>query len=101
VTPSNIETLLMVLGTLAMSGIGLIGLKIVVSAWIKRKEIAAGGDAAGLADAVEALRADTYERIDHMAGELAELQERIDFAERMLAKGSFTPGKIQAGRDEP
>lgn len=99
-TPGNIETLLMVLGTLAMSGLGLIGLKIFVTAWIKRKEIAAGGDAGGLADAIETLRADTYERLEHLAGEVSELQERVDFAERLLTKGSFGPRKLESGTDE-
>jgi len=99
-TPGNIETLIMIIGLLAMSGLGLIGLKIFVTAWIKRKEIAAGGDAAGLAEAVEALRADTYERLEHLAGEVSELQERVDFAERMLTKGSFGPHKLESGKDE-
>lgn len=47
--------------------------------WIEAKARATGG--AGVAD-VEQLRSE----VDELRGQLAEVQERLDFTERMLAK---------------
>jgi hypothetical protein len=99
-TPGNIDTLFTVMGILTVSGFSLIALKIVVGAWIRRKELGAGGtDSAKLLDAVEALRAENYEMREHLSGEIAEIQERIDFTERMLARGNAGPSSGNAPRD--
>jgi transposase-like protein len=49
------------------------------SKWIEAKMRAAGGGTSG---DVDQLRAE----VDELRGQLAEVQERLDFAERMLAK---------------
>lgn len=49
------------------------------SKWIEAKMREAGGGASG---DVDQLRAE----VDELRGQLAEVQERLDFAERMLAK---------------
>lgn len=49
---------------------------------VREKEAALGGDAA-LRPALEALTEDVHDLRSH----LAEVQERLDFAERMLASG--------------
>ena len=99
-TPGNIETLLTILGILSLTGLGLVGLKIVLNAWVRRKELAGGGDVASLSESVEALRADTEELRDRFGTEVADLHERVDFAERLLARGSFKPEGRGAGEEE-
>lgn len=89
-TPSNIEFLIGMLGAMGIISLGLVGLKIFVSAWVKRKEIAGGGDTSQLLDAIEALRADHDELRTQLSGEIADLHERLDFAERLLTKGQGT-----------
>ncbi len=95
-TPGNVETLIMVIGTLAFGGMGLVGLKILVAAWVKRKELATGADVPKIMESIDALRAEQDALRDQLGGELAELHERVDFAERLLSKGPF-----DAQRSEP
>jgi len=90
-TPGNVETLIMVIGSLAFGGIGLVGLKILVGAWVKRKELAARSDVPKIMEAIDALRADQETLRDQLGGEIAELNERVDFAERLLSRGPFEP----------
>jgi hypothetical protein len=90
-TPGNIETLITVIGVMGFVSLGLVGLKIVVSAWVKRKELAAGGDAQKLLEAIEILRSEQDELRTQMSTEIADLHERVDFAERLLAKGQYDP----------
>jgi hypothetical protein len=87
-TPSNIEMLLMVFGLLSLGGVGLIALKMILSTWIRRKEIASAGDVAKLAETVASLRNDTDLLRDQVGAEVADLHERLDFAERLLTRGS-------------
>ncbi len=86
-TPGNIDTLIAFLGVMGFVSLGLVGLKIFMGAWVKRKEIAAGGDASQLLDAIEALRSDQDELRTQLGGEITDLHERLDFAERLLTKG--------------
>jgi hypothetical protein len=88
-TPGNFDTLFTVIGILALSGFSLIAIKIVIGAWLKRKELSPGGDNAVLLDAIEALRTENREMRDQLSGEISELHERIDFAERLLARGPY------------
>ena len=90
-TPGNIELLIAIIGATGFVSLGLVGLKIFVGAWIKRKEIATGGDASQLLDAIEALRSDQDELRAQMGGEISDLHERLDFAERLLTKGQYDP----------
>lgn len=88
-TPGNFDTLFTVIGILALSGFSLIAIKIVIGAWLKRKELSAGGDNTALLDAIEASRTENRAMHDQLSGELSELHERIDFAERLLARGPY------------
>ena len=90
-TPSNIELLIAILGAMGIISLSLVGLKIFVGAWIKRKEIATGGDASQLLEALEALRSDQDELRTQLGGEISDLHERLDFAERLLTKGQYDP----------
>ncbi|UCG85290.1 MAG: hypothetical protein JSW71_15305 [Gemmatimonadota bacterium] len=90
-TPGNIDTLITVIGVIAFLSLGLGGLKIIVGAWVKRKELAAGGDADKFLEAIEAVRSEQDELRNQLNGEIADLQERVDFAERLLTKGQYDP----------
>jgi hypothetical protein len=74
-----------VLTTLFGIGGGLTALIVVTRFWLKKKELEAGGDSQ-LTHAVEDLR---HELRDTRA-ELTEVQERLDFAERLLTEGRGT-----------
>jgi len=88
-TPSNIELLIAVIGALAGGAMGLGAIKIIASAWIRKKELAAGGaEVEKLVDAVEALRSETAYMRDQFGAEISEVHERLEFAERMLTRGS-------------
>ncbi len=91
-TPSNIELLITVFGALAGGGLGLAAIKILTSAWIRKKELAAGGgEIARLVEAVEALRTDSVYMRDQLGAEISDVHERLEFAERMLTRGSADP----------
>ena len=86
-TPSNIELLIAILGAMGIISLSLVALKIFVGAWVKRKEIAGGGDTSQLLEAIEALRSDQDDLRAQLGGEITDLHERLDFAERLLTKG--------------
>jgi len=89
VTPSNIDLLIIVLGALAGGAMGLGAIKMVVSAWIRKKELATGGeDLERLIESVEALRSETAYMRDHIGAEISDVHERLEFAERLLTRGS-------------
>jgi len=90
-TPGNIDALIAVIGIMGFLSLGLVGLKISVNAWVKRKELAAGGDVGRITDAIEALRAEQDELRAQLGGEISDLHERLDFAERLLTKGQYNP----------
>ena len=87
-TPQNFETLITVLGVVAFSGMALIGLKLVLNASVRKKDLSGSDDVAKLTAAVESLREETEVLRDQLGGEIAEVQERLDFAERLLTQGS-------------
>lgn len=88
-TPSNIELLITVFGALAGGAMGLGAIKIIATAWIRKKELAAGGgDLERLVEAVEALRAETAYMRDQLGAEISDVHERLEFAERLLTRGS-------------
>ena len=88
-TPSNIELLISILGGLAAGGMALGAIKIIVSAWVRKKELAAGGDELEkLVEAVDVLRSETAYMRDLFGTEISDVQERLEFAERLLTKGS-------------
>ena len=88
-TPSNIELLITVLGALAGGAMGLGAIQIIASAWIRKKELTAGeGEIDKLIEAVDALRSETAYMRDHIGAEISDVHERLEFAERMLTRGS-------------
>ncbi len=99
-TPHNIDTLLTILGIIAFSGLGLIGLKIFVNAWVRRKELA-GTDLSELPQTVESLRTDTDALRAQLTAEITELHERMDFAERILTQVGSQPRLPESRNDQP
>ncbi len=91
-TPGNIDLLITVIGALAGGLMGLGAIKIIVSGWIRRKEMAAGGaggeEIEKLTDAVEALREETAYMRDQLGAEISDMHDRLEFAERLLTRGS-------------
>lgn len=71
-----------------LTGLGLVGSFVLIGfrMRMRHKENLAGradhDEVDRLADAVEALT----EQVEHLTGETADLQDRLDFAERLLAK---------------
>jgi hypothetical protein len=89
-TPSNIELLITVVGALAGGAMGLGAIKIVVSAWVRKRELAAGGgELEKLVESVEALRSETAYMREQLGAEISDVHERLEFAERMLTRGSL------------
>jgi hypothetical protein len=88
-TPSNIELLITVFGALAGGAMGLGAIKIIVSAWVRKKELTTGGnDIEKLTEAVEALRSEMAYTRDQLGAEISDVHERLEFAERMLTRGT-------------
>ena len=73
---------------IALGGLGifsLVGLRMLLSYKARRLEIGAtGAPPSRVEDLVEDLRAE----VQLLRGEVGELHERVDFAERLLARGS-------------
>ncbi len=54
---------------------------------LKRKELEMRGSNAELGPVVDALRDDLADMQEHTRAQLADMQERLDFAERLLTAG--------------
>lgn len=76
------ETLRMLIGMGALTVVLVTGLKV----WIRKKELDAGGSGR-LDEALEAVRDEIDELRAEQSQQVADLQERIDFTERLLARG--------------
>lgn len=86
--PQIAETLQMLIG---LSGITIITVS-GMAFWLKKKELDKRRDPA-FDDTIDALRAEIEElRADH-AEQLVELQERVEFAERLLTRGRENEGR--------
>jgi hypothetical protein len=72
-----------VMGALAFTGTAASTVWALVHFKLKKKELEAQGSSAELATAVDTLRDD----LDDTRAQLAETQERLDFAERLLTAG--------------
>lgn len=71
---------------IALLGVGtftLVGLRMYLGYRTKRLELSAGHPSTHLEDAIEELR----NEVQGLRGDLGELQERVDFAERLLTRG--------------
>ncbi len=75
------------MGPLAAS-LGMIVVTVLILRYkLKRKELEMRGSDAELGPEVDALRDDLADLQEHTRAQLAEMQERLDFAERMLTAG--------------
>ena len=54
---------------------------------LKKKELEVNGGDGELGSAVDALRDELADMQEHTQAQLSEIQERLDFAERLLAAG--------------
>ncbi len=88
--PVEVQIISIVMGSVAFTG------TVWALAWfkVKKKEAEVHGGDAGLGPVVEALRDDVDQLADqqeHTRTQLAETQERLDFAERLLTAGRAVP----------
>lgn len=81
--PEIVEAIAPLIATFALLGGTLAGLRMYWNYKTRRLEIEAAKGSGPLEDAVEDLRAEVHQ----LRGELGELHERVDFAERLLARG--------------
>ena len=72
---------------------GVTALGMVLRFAIRRRELEAQGSDHQLGPVVDALREDLHET----RAQLADLQERLDFAERMLTAGRESPDQTEGG----
>lgn len=79
----DVLTVTIVMGTLAFTGITASSVWALVHFKLKKKELEGRGAGADLGAEVDALRG----AVDDTRAQLAEMQERLDFAERMLTAG--------------
>jgi len=80
---------------IALGGLGvfsLIGLRMLLAYRTRRAELGAGGHDTRLEEMVDALR----DEVQLLRGEVGELHERVDFTERLLARGSGSPPAADA-----
>ncbi len=82
-TPDAIEALAAIIGMTSIGIIVLVGLKMRFNHKFRMRERPGGEDAERLTEAVEQL----HDEIRLMREEFADLDERVDFAERMLSTG--------------
>jgi hypothetical protein len=79
---------------IAMVGVGtftLLGVRMLFAYKAKKLEIERGG---GSSERVEELMGDLRNEMHALRGEVGELQERLDFAERLLTRGQ---GGVEEG----
>ncbi len=82
-TPDAIEALAAIIGTTSLGIILLVGLKMRFNHKFRMREKPGGVDTERLTEAVEQL----HDEIRLMREEFADLDERVDFTERMLSQG--------------
>lgn len=76
---------------MALLGVGtftLLGMRMWLKHKIERQRLAGSEDVDRMVDAIDRL----HDQIQTMRDEMGELQERVDFAERLLARGEVQPG---------
>lgn len=79
----DVQMVTIVMSTLAFTGIVASSVWALVHFKLKKKELEAQGGGAKFGAEVDALR----DAVDDTRAQLAELQERLDFAERVLTAG--------------
>ncbi len=84
--PLDLQIISIIFGTLGSVGV----LSLILWFKLKKKELEMRGSDAELGPVVDALRDDLADMADmqeHARAQLAEMQERLDFAERLLTAG--------------
>ncbi len=81
--PLELSIISVIFGTLGSVGV----LSVVLWFKLKTKELEMRGSDPELGPVVDALRDDLADMQEHTRAQLAEMQERIDFAERLLTAG--------------
>ena len=81
--PLDLQIISVIFGTLG--GVGVLSLAL----WfkLKKKELEMRGSDPELGPVVDALRDDLADMQEHTQAQLAEMQERLDFTERLLTAG--------------
>ncbi len=81
--PVEVQIISIVMGAVAFSSTvwALVHFK------LKKKELETKGSSAELGPVVDALRDDLTDMQEHTRAQLADMQERLDFAERLLTAG--------------
>ncbi len=81
--PLELQIISTIFGVLG--GVGV--LSVILYFRFKTKELEMGGGDPELGPAVDALRDDLADMQEHTRAQLADMQERLDFAERLLTAG--------------
>ena len=81
--PLDLQIISIIFGTLGSVGV----LSLILWFKLKKKELEMRGSDAELGPVVDALRDDLTDMQEHTQAQLAEIQERLDFAERLLTAG--------------
>ncbi len=81
--PLGLQIISVIFGTLGSVG----ALSLVLWFKLKKKELEMRGGDPELGPVVDALRDDLADMQEHTRAQLAEMQERLDFAERLLTAG--------------
>jgi len=82
--PAIVEAIAPLLGLVTVGVFVLAGLRTYLAYKAKRLELGAGGEPSN----IEALVEDLRNEVQALRGDIAELHERVDFAERLLTRGS-------------
>jgi len=83
--PAILDAIAPLIALVGLGTFSLIGLRMLLGYKARRLELTAGHrDPSGVDDLVEDLRSE----VQLLRGEVGELHERVDFAERLLARGS-------------
>ncbi len=85
------ELMTLFFGGMGLLGGGLLGLRMLLNYRVRRLEASSrGGDPGPLEEAVQALREEVYV----LRNDLGEVQERLDFTERLLTRGSGSADRV-------
>ncbi len=81
--PLELQIISVIFGTLGSVGV----LSVILWFRLKKKELEMRGGDPELGPVVDALRDDLADLQEHTRAQLAEMEERLDFAERLLTAG--------------
>jgi hypothetical protein len=96
--PQIVDAIAALIAIFGLGTFSLIGLRMFLAHKAKRLELGSGrSDTGRLEDLVEELRSE----VQLLRGDVGELHERVDFAERLLARGQGDGHPRVAARDAP